>query len=143
MGFVIGLALLGIDQYLKILYKDFQGRESYFLITLQRVDNPGATLGILKNHKKPLLILTVLSIGYLGYLWLVNWGLSICFNLGMGLVIGGAVSNALDRFRLGYVIDYFSFNFRKSPVFNLGDMGILLGGLGLIIIYLFDGGIYL
>lgn len=52
--------------------------------------------------------------------------------LGLSFVIGGGLSNVADRFRKGYVVDYFSFNIPKckklqDTVFNLGDIFILIG----------------
>lgn len=49
--------------------------------------------------------------------------------LGLSLVIGGAVSNLYDRLVRGYVVDYFSIEWKslKKVVFNLGDMFVFLG----------------
>ena len=52
------------------------------------------------------------------------------------LVLGGAVGNIIDRFRLGEVIDFFDFGIGtlRWPVFNFADsfvtVGILLLALG-------------
>ena len=43
----------------------------------------------------------------------------------LGLVIGGSVSNLLDRVRLGYVTDFL--DFRYWPAFNLADSFIVIG----------------
>lgn len=47
--------------------------------------------------------------------------------LGLGLVAGGAVGNALDRVLLGYVIDFIATDFIDFPVFNVADIGICVG----------------
>ena len=49
--------------------------------------------------------------------------------LGLALLAGGGLSNQLDRYRKGYVVDYFSFRQLPQVVFNLGDIGIFLGAL--------------
>jgi len=52
--------------------------------------------------------------------------------LGLGLVLGGALGNILDRVRLGYVLDYADLhfgNFRPFLIFNLGDACITIGVL--------------
>ena len=47
--------------------------------------------------------------------------------LGLGLIMGGAVSNILDRFFFGCVLDYI-FVFKKFfPVFNVADISIFCG----------------
>jgi len=52
--------------------------------------------------------------------------------LGLGLVLGGALGNILDRVRLGYVLDYADLHFgafRPFLIFNLGDACITIGVL--------------
>ncbi|MCL4387172.1 MAG: signal peptidase II [Patescibacteria group bacterium] len=48
----------------------------------------------------------------------------------LGLMVGGGISNLIDRIRFGYVIDYL--NLRFWPAFNLADAFIVLGMTGLI-----------
>ena len=47
------------------------------------------------------------------------------------MTIGGALSNLYDRVFRGYVVDYFSVQWKglKKVVFNLGDMFIFLGAM--------------
>ena len=53
--------------------------------------------------------------------------------LGAGLILGGGISNLLERLRLGRVYDYVQFprapGQLKQYVFNLADFAIILGGL--------------
>lgn len=55
--------------------------------------------------------------------------------LGVGLILGGAVGNLIDRVMLGYVIDFVSFHYQQSyfPAFNLADSAITLGGACVLI----------
>ena len=48
----------------------------------------------------------------------------------LGLVIGGSISNLLDRVRLGYVTDFL--DLRYWPAFNLADSFIVIGVLILL-----------
>lgn len=45
----------------------------------------------------------------------------------LGLVLGGAVGNLIDRLFLGYVVDFF--DFRVWPVFNIADSCIVVGAI--------------
>jgi signal peptidase II len=45
--------------------------------------------------------------------------------VGLGLVIGGSVSNLADRVRLGHVTDFLDLEF--WPAFNLADTFIVVG----------------
>lgn len=51
---------------------------------------------------------------------------------GLGLVLGGALGNIFDRFRVGYVVDYADFHVfgvRPFLIFNLADAAITIGVL--------------
>lgn len=50
--------------------------------------------------------------------------------LALGLQLGGALGNLLDRLRYGYVVDFVDLNFwplKEWPVFNVADASIVLG----------------
>jgi signal peptidase II len=49
--------------------------------------------------------------------------------LGLGLVIGGALGNAADRFAYGFVADFYYFHIERFSwyIFNLADVAIVLG----------------
>ncbi len=55
----------------------------------------------------------------------------------LGLILGGAIGNALDRAFLGSVTDFILLHYRGwyYPAFNVADIGITLGAVGL----LYDG----
>ena len=77
----------------------------------------------------PMLILaTVLAMAaVLAYIWhLPGKGTA---PLGLGLILGGAVGNLIDRWRLGYVVDFIDLHWRAHhwPTFNVADIGISMG----------------
>jgi signal peptidase II len=58
--------------------------------------------------------------------------------LSLGLIIGGAVGNAIDRFAYGAVVDFVLFHINTASfsfnwyVFNLADVAIVAGVIGLL-----------
>jgi signal peptidase II len=55
--------------------------------------------------------------------------------LALGLILGGAIGNIIDRARLGYVVDYADFHigtWRPFLIFNLADAAITVGVLILL-----------
>lgn len=57
--------------------------------------------------------------------------------VGLQMIVGGAIGNVIDRFRLGYVVDFI--NVRYFPaVFNVADFFISVGGV-LVLVSLLRG----
>lgn len=83
----------------------------------------------------PLIVLTFVLI--IGGMILVHRHLpthKIAYQISIGLILGGAIGNAIDRVRLGYVVDFISVG--SFPVFNIADSAITLGGIGLFLLLL-------
>jgi len=59
--------------------------------------------------------------------------LSLWDQLGYGLILSGAVGNGIDRFILGYVVDFLDFRLINFAVFNVADSFITTGIICLII----------
>jgi len=57
--------------------------------------------------------------------------------IGLGLLIGGAMGNLLDRFVRGRVTDFLDFSFISFPVFNTAD-ALIDVGIGLLVIAAFS-----
>lgn len=98
-------------------------------VELTEVRNDKAAFGL--PIPKPLL--TVLAAVSLGVLWLLRRRSPA----GAGLLLGGGLSNWLERISEGAVFDYL--RFPKAPgklrryVFNLADIAVFLGGLLLLV----------
>lgn len=97
---------------------------------LTYVQNPGAAFGILAHQHFFFLLATVALFAVFFYFLPYIRGQGRCMNVGVALLLGGAVGNFIDRVRFGYVIDYF--DFRIWPVFNMADVAICIG-VGLMV----------
>jgi signal peptidase II len=106
---------------------------------LVHVRNTGVAFSLLSNldHRwvHPFLILaTLLAMGavlaYIAYLPCRG-----AAPVGLGLILGGAIGNLIDRARLGYVVDFIDLHWRNHhwPTFNVADMGISVGVVLLLI----------
>jgi len=98
--------------------------ENIFHITL--VFNNGCAFGLFKGQ--PNVIFFAISISAVIFLtfFLIRLHKNlIIYRLAAILMIAGALSNLIDRLRVGYVIDFL--DFRIWPVFNLGDTAITIG----------------
>jgi len=77
-------------------------------------------------------IATAISIG-LG-VWLAR-AVHITVVVALGLIIGGAMGNVVDRFTVGAVVDFLDFHAfgHHWPAFNVADTGITIGAAILIL----------
>ncbi|MCF6288490.1 MAG: signal peptidase II [Proteobacteria bacterium] len=74
-------------------------------------------------------------------IWLAQNSLKDKFlNIGLSLVIGGAIGNIYDRVNLGYVVDFIEAHYNEYywPVFNVADIAISIGAFFLILDLIFS-----
>ncbi len=98
-------------------------------IILERYHNKGAMLNFMEDKVNIVKIIsaTILGILLLALAFLIPKKGNHLLKLGLSLILGGALSNVYDRFKKGFVVDYFSFKFLKKIVFNISDICIFLG----------------
>ena len=104
------------------------------------VENTGAAFGMLSDNRIVFMVFSVLIIVVLGYIVAMYHGQSKLFDVCLGLIVGGGVGNMVDRFYLGYVIDFIdfcAFDFWVW-VFNIADSAVVVGCILAIIFVLFD-----
>jgi signal peptidase II len=105
-------------------------------LRLTYVANRGAAFGILQNQTVFFVVigLGVIAVIVASFRYFPVVG--IMLNVALGLQLGGAIGNLIDRVRYGYVVDFIDVALRRSgtadvplewPVFNLADSAIVVG----------------
>ncbi len=138
----LSILIIAADQLSKFfIVSNFQLGESIKIIDgflyITHTRNTGAAWGIFGEHTEYLAIFSVVATIALIVLLLYIKRAFGAFSL--ALIIGGAVGNAIDRIRLGWVVDFidayiFGYDF---PAFNVADSAITAGVFLLIIYMLF------
>ena len=104
------------------------------LLQLQLVFNSGAAFSLLTSSTW-LLGLVSLLVALALVVWIqISAPLRPWQWLGAGLLLGGAIGNGLDRWRLGTVVDFLAFVPVRFPIFNGADVAINLA----VICFAFD-----
>ncbi len=110
----------------------------YFNLT--HVKNAGAAFGLFSDSPAlwKTVLLIVVSGGLLATVVAIVWRsrrLRWETGVGLALVLGGALSNLVDRIRLGRVVDFVDVYYRSThwPAFNLADSAIVVGAGFLIL----------
>ncbi|WP_375477933.1 signal peptidase II [uncultured Nostoc sp.] len=97
------------------------------------VTNTGAAFSLLSGKVEWLRWLSLgVSLVLIG-LALIGPTLNLWDQLGYGLILGGAMGNGIDRFVLGYVVDFLDFRLINFAVFNVADSFISIGIVCLLI----------
>ena len=104
-------------------------------ILIQKYHNRGAMLNLGQYHQKVVMGVSVIFCILLTAVFLLSLGHkgNNLLRVGLAFLLGGAFSNTYDRLKRKYVVDYFSFQVRWTPlrriVYNLSDFCIIIGAL--------------
>jgi signal peptidase II len=94
-------------------------------LSIHRVDNSGIAFGLFTSATSVVIALTVIAVLWMLVYFARSGARHPVIPAGLGLLIGGSVSNLVDRVRLGYVTDFVDVS--RWPAFNLADSFIVIG----------------
>ncbi|KPF67878.1 signal peptidase II [alpha proteobacterium AAP81b] len=143
LGYAIAALVLLLDQLSKYaIVQIVRLPERGFIevlpvFRLTYVENIGVSMGLLRagSDMERWALVAATGVIALGVaVWIARERLRADV-IGLGLVLGGAVGNIVDRIRLGYVVDFLHFfaGERSFWVFNVADAAISVGVLWLLV----------
>jgi signal peptidase II len=131
---VVAAAVLG-DQVTKAIVTSELGvDESVRVIgsfTIHRVQNSGIAFGLFSSATAVVTLATAFAVGWMLVFFARSGARHPVLPAALGLLIGGSVSNLIDRVRLGHVTDFLDFGW--WPAFNLADSFIVIGVMILLV----------
>lgn len=95
------------------------------IFSITRVHNSGIAFGLFPGLPDVFMVITLVSMLIVLYFYLTVEPRSALLTVGCALILGGAMGNLLDRFRLNYVVDFINFSF--WPAFNIADSSVSIG----------------
>jgi signal peptidase II len=141
IGLALAAAVYALDRYVKWLVGgplglSYEGDKLDLLpfFDLTRTHNVGVSLGMFPASSPEMrwgLVGLTGLIALVVFVWLLRER-KLGDIAGLALILGGALGNIEDRYRLGYVIDYADFHigwFRPFLIFNVADAAITIGVL--------------
>ncbi|NIC42788.1 signal peptidase II [Aquabacterium sp. A08] len=145
----LAFAIFLLDQFTKVLilgnYRLGEGTVVTSFFNIVRVHNSGAAFSFLANAGGwQRWFFTVVGLGTAVFIvWMLrsHHGQKL-FAFSLACLLGGALGNVLDRLLHGYVVDMLDFHWRflaplfpggHFPAFNVADMGITAGAIGLVL----------
>lgn len=143
--FGLCLLIIIVDQWSKhVVSSSFYVGESVKVIdglfNFTYVRNSGAAFGFGGQFANWLRYILFLALPVVACLWLVYLLVKsvkgpLLLSLAYTLILGGAIGNLIDRFRLDYVVDFFDFYYGNShfATFNVADAAISIAGALLVL----------
>jgi signal peptidase II len=129
---LVALVVIAADRVSKLIAVDLlfrSGARSVPILTeyirFTYVENRGAAFGVLQNQTAFFILVGVVVIGVIvaSFRYMSNPGWLLI--LALGLQMGGAIGNLIDRVNTGYVVDFIDLTY--WPVFNIADSAIVVG----------------
>lgn len=130
-----------LDQLTKQLVLDNLGLgaswpdDGFFRFTFVR--NDGTAFGLFQDNGTLLTVVSLAAVGLIVYFYREAAMASWFTRVALGLQLGGAAGNIIDRFRHGYVVDFIDVG--AWPIFNIADSAIMTGIVALIAYFLIFG----
>ena len=126
--------VLVADQFTKYLVRvnldlyESWPREGF--VRLTHGINSGTAFGLFPNQTFVLILASLLAIGFLYYFYKTHAFPMKWLRFAIGLQLGGAFGNLVDRVRGGFVVDFIDVG--PWPIFNLADSSIVIG-IGILV----------
>ncbi len=138
MLWVLAAVILLLDQSTKSIivgwldWGESWPSEGLFRFTHAR--NTGTAFSLFQGHSNILSFVAVIAVGVLLWVYATTGAKSFILRLALGLQLGGALGNLLDRLQQGYVTDFIDVGW--WPIFNVADSAISIG-MVLMVFYFF------
>ena len=127
--FLVLATVLGFDQLTKwLVTSNMAWGESIpaeGFVRLTYVHNTGSAFGLFQNQGMILTIIAFVAVAAMIWLYRSSPMPSVLMRAALGLQMGGAIGNLIDRLRLGFVVDFVDIG--PWPVFNVADSSIVVG----------------
>ncbi|MEI7884815.1 MAG: signal peptidase II [Clostridia bacterium] len=137
---IVFLGIVVLDQISKflvqhnmILEQSIPVVNNFFSITY--IHNYGAAFGMLENQRILFISITCILCLFLLYYYFKK-SKGTLEKIAIALILGGAIGNFIDRFFLGYVIDFLHFG--SFYIFNIADSAVCVGATLYILNYIFE-----
>ncbi len=110
------------------------------VLSLSYAENKGGGFSILNDggwQRVVLLGISLAAMALIVYILIKFYKRHPLMNIALSMILGGAIGNMIDRFRLGYVVDFLKTDFIKFPIFNVADCFVTVGAVLLAVYVIF------
>ena len=143
-AFIAIVIMIALDQITKLIaVNTLKGNNPFVIINnvfeLSYLENHGAAFSMLQGKQTFFTILTivVMIICIFAYIKLLPHNQFLWLRVAIVFLVAGAIGNFIDRFRQGYVVDFFYFKLINFPVFNVADIYVTIAAILFCILVIF------
>lgn len=101
-------------------------------------ENTGAAWSMFSGSTIALIVVSIFIILLIVVYGVFTKSKSPLLHVSLGLILGGAIGNLIDRIFLGYVRDFIKLEFINFPIFNTADCFLTVGVVCLVVFYLIE-----
>lgn len=146
----IALVIFAGDQATKVMVKNSVPEHTVIpvipnFLNLTHIKNAGVAFGLFSDAPAPwktavLIVVSVALLATVAGIVVKSRHLRWEAGVGLAMILGGALSNLVDRIRMGRVVDFVDVYFRSYhwPTFNLADSAIVVGAAFLVLQLIFS-----
>ncbi|MGD9142166.1 MAG: signal peptidase II [bacterium] len=105
-------------------------------LRISHIKNSGAIFGVMRSSGGYFTIFSLVAAIVLVVVLLLSRRACGLVKVGLGLVLGGAIGNLIDRLRIGAVVDFVDIGAGEAvrwPSFNVADLAITVGVIFVVI----------
>lgn len=136
--FMIGGLVLSLDQITKLIVstnlKLGESWPSEGIFRFTYATNTGSAFSLFQDRTLFLIVASFIAIVFLLYFYKIQSRPGLILRIAIGLQLGGAFGNLIDRIWRGAVIDFLDVGW--WPIFNVADSSVVVGMIALVYVLL-------
>ncbi len=137
---ILTLILIIIDQFIKfiVIKNNYNGTIIMDnLLSITYVENTGGAFGVAQNNILTFIVTNIIVLGIIiRFIFIQKDRINLQTLIMLILILAGGISNVIDRIFRGFVVDFINLlPITNFPKFNLADMYITMGWIGLAFLF--------
>ena len=137
--YVLTIAVIICDQLTKYVVRETVPLyETYIevgIFSIVHGQNTGSAFGLFAGFTNFLIIASLIGLALILYFFVKQASANLFVRIAVGLIVGGAVGNLIDRVKDGFVVDFISVGW--WPAFNVADSAISIGMTAMVLFMIF------
>ena len=137
--YVLTIVVIICDQITKYVVRETIPLYETFIevgiFSIVHGQNTGSAFGLFAGFTNYLIIASLIGLALILYFFVKQASANLFVRIAVGLIVGGAVGNLIDRVKDGFVVDFISVGW--WPAFNIADSAISIGMTVMVLFMIF------